>query len=251
MDKAKIYRAATLAIPLLCCLIAATIALAQERKLRALDEEHKTQLTQIAEVQRELAEISKRPLSTTVPAVPGSNEEEVAFLSALRSVADANHVEVVRWTSGSTTTAASSPQQANSSQQQGSSRSSSGPGQAGLPQGITSIMCSLDTEGPFQANRNFLYALARWHRLFTLSGLHWARGAHWPTTRMSLSVTRYLLPAGKSTLSDPDAELLPHATSRVAALPDYSMPMARIQAPTARPARTLLPTLQPVRERIR
>jgi hypothetical protein len=181
MKKLRFLKIAVILCPVGAAFVAGSVYGFEVRRLHRFEAERAKAEAQMASLERLVKEIEAQPDIVRIPTADQTPQEQAQFLTALRSWAEARHVQLVRWTN--VVTAPSSPEA----------------GQATtLPAGVTAIVSNIDVKGRYDDARQFLYDLQRSRRLLTLNNVRWTRGEKWPGTEVFFSLTRYVTPPGKS-----------------------------------------------------
>ena len=109
-----------------------------------------------------------------IACVPASPQEQTEFLKLLRGYAGLHRVQIARW--------ADAPDPI---------RAAGDGAKPARPSGVTALVSQVDARGAYNDSRQFMYALLRSPRLFTLNDIKWTRGEHGLTTT-TFSLTRYV-----------------------------------------------------------
>jgi len=176
MSRTSWLNIASIAIPLICLLLAGGVTFYEVQRIRRLDAELKQTERNIAFVQKIREEIDRMPSVRRFPAAEMSPREQTDFLNTLRAYALANRVTLVRWTN-----APIAPNRPSAETPRGH-----------LPPDITPISGSVQVGGLYSNVRGFLYDLLQGARLFTINDIRWRRGQKWPATNISFTLTRYV-----------------------------------------------------------
>ena len=179
MDRLKVMRITTFAVPLLA-LVACSGAVAFE-KHRLFD--FRTQLggtrSQIATAAKILKDMEGQTSLARFPTVAQTPQEQPGFLNEMRTYSDLNHVELIRWTTTTIYYAKNDPILKT------------------MPPDVTQLVSNVVTAGTYADLRSFLYSLLRSPRLINLTDMKWARGVHGAREELSFTLTRYTTPPGK------------------------------------------------------
>lgn len=189
MKKSIIQQISLFVIPIACIGLTSGMNVYEVRRLQTLDTRLKTTEQEIREARELIAGVEKRGKAGFIAIVPDTPQEQVAFISSLRTNAAQSHVRLTQWGSSPIPTI-SVPEAAGEKLK------------ADLAK-VTPIANEIGVSGTFDQIRSFLYSLTQQERLVTLSGIKWTRSTEPPMTALSLKVTRYVGTLAASTTPPP------------------------------------------------
>ncbi len=177
MKKPQLYTLGIFVIPVLSVGIASGVNAYEWHRLQTLETQLHTTTKEIQEARQLIAGIEKRGKSGFIAAVPDTPQEQVGFVSALRTTASQTHVRLTQW--GVAPPPIAPPE-------------GTPPEAKELLAKVTPISNQVGVSGTYDEIRAFLYALTGQERLVTLSGIKWTRATDPPATTLSFQLTRYV-----------------------------------------------------------
>jgi hypothetical protein len=180
MNKEALYRALTVALPIVAVTSGMGASIYEWQRLKRLEADTSAAEKKLTQIDLELRNFEAQPQSNRFPTVDKTPREQALFLDALRANADVCRVQLIRWTNS--TPPAPPP----------SSTPSDKPAN-GLPGGVTPIISMVEVAGRAENTRQFLYNVIRTRRLLNLSDIKWVRD-QWPNTHLTFTLTRYVAP---------------------------------------------------------
>jgi hypothetical protein len=176
------------AIPILCMAAAGWIFYKENQEFHEADLAKNQAQRENEVAAREYQQLNEQPPGRRYASVDDVPEEEIAFLTFLRTRCAANKVNFKNWFSITT--------------EYGKDKSSTPKDEktAALLKGIRKISASLVLVGPYDNLRKLIGEVETSDRLYTLSNLNWLTVKE--GTQLSLTVSRYVSP-GKPSLKKP------------------------------------------------
>jgi hypothetical protein len=185
MNKSILYQLSLFAIPIACIGLTCGLNAYEVRRQQTLDTKLQAVQKEIKDARELIAGVEKRGQAGFIAAVPDSPQEQVTFISSLRSTASQCHVSLTRWGTAPVPTIALPD---------------------GAPQALTDdiakvtpICNEVTVSGNYDQVRAFLYSITQQERLVTLSGVKWDRSSDMPITTLNFSLTRYVGSLGAAT----------------------------------------------------
>ena len=174
MNKIQLHRLLAAVVPILCLAVGGWVVWSQKTRLESLTAEYQRVEKNLKFQKDMIAAIGNEPLAQKEPTVASSDAEQAEFLDGLRTIAKESGVTLTKWTN--VAAPAQDPEKKD----------------AGLPQGVSPILSTLEVNGPYPNVRQFLYTIARAPRLLNFSGIRWARSTSGDNTDLSVTITRYV-----------------------------------------------------------
>jgi Tfp pilus assembly protein PilO len=200
MNRLTTLSLASVLIPLLSLMIAASVILYEAQRAQRLEMERQQTVKQIALLEKLTKELEAQPRLNKTPSVGQSPKEQPEFLNMLRLYASLSRVQLTRFANTGAAVANTTTAGNDATHRE-------------LPPNVTAVACDIAVAGRFDDIRKFLDCLQRAPRLYNLSNLKWARDDKWPTTHLSFTLNRYLGPPDPLTAGRMQATVLSPALS--------------------------------------
>lgn len=178
MKKSLLYQLSLFAIPISCIGLTSGLNAYEVRRLQTLDTKLKATQLEIKEARELIAGVEKRGKAGFIALVPDTPQEQVTYVSALRTTAAQCHVTLTRWGTAPVPTIVV-PDGASQKLKDDLAK-------------VTPIANEVTVTGSYDQVRTFLYSLTQQERLVTLAGIKWTRAAEPPTTTLNFRLTRYV-----------------------------------------------------------
>ncbi|MCW3095380.1 MAG: hypothetical protein JWL77_998 [Chthonomonadaceae bacterium] len=178
MNKSLLYQLSLFAIPIACIGLASGLNVYEMRRMEKLGTKLKATETEITEARQLIAGVEKRGKAGFIALVPDTPQEQIDFVSSLRSTAAQCHVSLTRWGTAAAVTITAAD---GTSQRLKDDLAK-----------VTPITNEITVAGSYDQVRAFLYSLTQQERLVTLAGVRWERAAIPPQTTLNLRLTRYV-----------------------------------------------------------
>ena len=169
------------AIPILCMAVACWILFKEHQDFIASDMARNQANRDLEVAAKENQAISEQPPGRRYAAVDDLPEEEIAFLTYLRTRCAANNVNFKSWSSQ--TVVYGKDKEVTSKDEK----------TAALLKGIRKISASLTLAGPYANIRKLIGEMELSDRLYTLTNLTWSTTKE--GTQLGMTVSRYVAPA--------------------------------------------------------
>ena len=178
MKKTLLYQISLFAIPVVCIGLTSGLNAYEVRRVQTLDVKLKAANQEIREARELIAGVEKRGKAGFIAIVPDTPQEQVAFVSTLRSNAAQCKVRLTQWGAAPVPTI-TVPEGASLRLKEDLAK-------------VTPIANEVSVSGTYSQTRDFLFALTKQERLVTLSAVKWTRATEPPMTALNFHLTRYV-----------------------------------------------------------
>jgi Tfp pilus assembly protein PilO len=182
MDRKSVARTVIFTLPLFALVIGAGAITFETRQLSNVQSELNATRQEVASARNLINEMEGQKSLSRYPTAAMTPTEQPYFLNSLRTYAELNHVELVRWSS------APIP-------------GKNDPAVKALPADVTPLVSSVELDGRYADLRAFLYDLLKSPRLVNMTDMKWSRGFKGPVETLTFTLTRYVVPPGKDAAS--------------------------------------------------
>ena len=180
MNRMQLLKIAIVCCPVFAGGVTCGIVGVQFARENALKAEKARLSAQARLLEQTVQAMNRQGHAPRIACVAASPQEQTEFLKLLRGYAGLHRVQIARW-------ADAPPPDSN-----GAADSA----KLARPSGVTAIVSQIDARGAYNDSRQFMYALLRSPRLFTLNDVKWTRGERGITVT-TFSLTRYVTASSK------------------------------------------------------